>query len=243
MAGCEIFFDSSQETQNSDPLKDYFTFPKTIDSTNIDQAIREINLFIGRGGVRIKTERLIHFILGSYDRNTEIHSINTAKVATELGYALIEKNSGIKKEFDIHDLEMAGLFHDFGKTCISKNILNKPGKLTPKEFEEIKTHPTQSFMLLQNVSFINPPTLMAIFEHHEKYDGTGYPRKIAGKDISLMGRIIAIADVYDALTSERSYHSKYDPKKAISLMSGKQFTGYFDPEILNVFVESRLAIL
>lgn len=135
----------------------------------------------------------------------------------------------------IQDLRYAAILHDIGKIGISASILNKTDKLTEQEFEEIKKHPQISYNILKNVEFLGQG-LRAILEHHEKYNGGGYPNKLKGEEISLLGRILCIADAFDAMTSDRTYRKGMSMELAINEIErckGIQF----DPEISDVFIK------
>lgn len=135
----------------------------------------------------------------------------------------------------IQDLRYAAILHDIGKIGISASILNKTDKLTEQEFEEIKKHPQISYNILKNVEFLGRG-LRAILEHHEKYNGSGYPNKLKGMEISLLGRILCIADAFDAMTSDRTYRKGMTMELAINEIErckGIQF----DPEISDIFIE------
>ncbi len=135
----------------------------------------------------------------------------------------------------IQDLRYAAILHDIGKIGISASILNKTDKLTDQEYEEIKKHPQISYNILRNVEFLGRG-LRAILEHHEKYNGGGYPNKLKGEEISLLGRILCIADAFDAMTSDRTYRKGMSMEVAINEIErckGIQF----DPEISDVFIK------
>lgn len=135
----------------------------------------------------------------------------------------------------IQDLRYAAILHDIGKIGISASILNKTDKLTEQEFEEIKKHPQISYNILKNVEFLGRG-LRAILEHHEKYNGGGYPNKLKGEEISLLGRILCIADAFDAMTSDRTYRKGMTMELAINEIErckGIQF----DPVISDIFIE------
>lgn len=135
----------------------------------------------------------------------------------------------------IQDLRYAAILHDIGKIGISAAILNKTDKLTDQEYEEIKKHPQISYNILRNVEFLGRG-LDAILEHHEKYNGSGYPNNLKGEEISLLGRILCIADAFDAMTSDRTYRKGMTMELAINEIErckGIQF----DPEISDVFIK------
>lgn len=136
---------------------------------------------------------------------------------------------------EIQELKTAGLLHDIGKIAIDENILNKPDKLTGEEWEELKRHPEISYRILSSVNDMSE-IAECVLAHHERWDGTGYPKGLKGNEIPLKSRIIAIADSYDAMTSERSYRSALSNEVAIDELvknSGTQF----DAKLVNVFIE------
>jgi len=129
---------------------------------------------------------------------------------------------------------LAAMFHDIGKIGIRTEILMKPSSLNEKEFEEVKQHPVLSVEIIRPIKPL-AELIPAIRHHHENYDGSGYPYGLKGKDIPLSARILAIADVYDALTSDRSYRKAYSATAALTIM--QEDSGVkFDPEILKEFV-------
>jgi len=132
-------------------------------------------------------------------------------------------------------LEVAAILHDFGKIGIDEQILLKPRKLTPQEKEEIEMHVMRGYYMLAGFSELLE-ALQGIKSHHEYYDGTGYPEGLSKNKIPLMGRIIAIADAYDAMTSDRPYRKALTSEVAINELknnAGKQF----DPAIVKIFIE------
>ena len=148
---------------------------------------------------------------------------------------ILARQLGMSDE-QVENLRLASTMHDLGKLMIPSEILDKPGRLTDAEFSEIKKHPGFGEHLLHNVEGDTMTLARTVaLEHHERYDGRGYPVGEKGSEISLEGRIVAVADVYDALTSRRSYKDAWDPKAAydeIVRCSGTQF----DPEVVNAFV-------
>ncbi|MGE4291370.1 MAG: HD-GYP domain-containing protein [Desulfovibrio sp.] len=152
--------------------------------------------------------------LKSFDEYTYNHSINVAVVSTVFGKAL-----GYSEEL-LRELCQAAVLHDLGKALVPDAILNKPGRLTNEEFDIMRGHPVAGYELLHGVRGPSEDVLHGALEHHEKYDGTGYPDGLAGEQISEFGRIIAVADVYDALTSERIYKRGMTPSNALRIMYG-----------------------
>ncbi len=141
------------------------------------------------------------------DPYTKGHSEAVARLATQIGEAM-----GLSPE-TLRALYQAGLLHDVGKIGIPDAILNKPGRLTPTEFELVKTHPMLSEDIVGRIPSLRP-TLEAIRWHHERLDGSGYPDRLRGNQVPLEARIMAVADVYDAMTSGRSYRAAW-PEGAV----------------------------
>ncbi len=132
---------------------------------------------------------------------------------------------------------LAGLMHDLGKAAMPATVLNKPGKLTAAEFEIIKSHPVKGYeMLLMSESF-DADTRDVCLHHHEKVDGSGYPEGLKGDGISLMAKMGAVCDVYDAITSNRPYKIGWDPAESLRKMA-EWSTGHFDQKVFQAFVKS-----
>jgi putative two-component system response regulator len=143
---------------------------------------------------------------------------------------------------ELEDLHRASVLHDLGKIGVREAVLNKPGKLTEEEFSEIVRHPETAVRILEPIPFFRP-LLPAILHHHERFDGKGYPSRLAGKNIPLASRIMAIADTFDAMTSTRAYRKALPVADAIAEIrrgSGTQF----DPDIVPAFLalQSKLVI-
>lgn len=135
----------------------------------------------------------------------------------------------------IQELKAVGLLHDIGKVAIDDSILNKPGKLTEEEFEELKRHSEIGYRILSSV---NDMSEMAeyVLAHHERWDGTGYPKGLKGNEIPLISRIITIADAYDAMTSDRSYRRAFSTVVATEELVKNAGT-QFDPKLVAIFIE------
>jgi len=130
------------------------------------------------------------------------------------------KSMGLTPE-ELRALAQGGIVHDIGKLNIPSEILNKPGKLDNAERKLIEEHPKNGWKLCKAIGFM-PAELAVIRHHHEKWDGTGYPDKLAGEDIPLLARIMAVADVYDALTSKRSYRDPWSHTQASNFLIAQQ---------------------
>ena len=170
--------------------------------------------------------------LRSHDMYTFAHSVNVAMLS-----ALLATLMGFSKE-KISDLTMGALLHDLGKTAVSLEILNKAGRLTEQEFAVIKGHPAAGSDKILAMKLPRAETIAIVArQHHEHMDGSGYPDKRAGDNIHPYGRIAAIADVYDALTSERPYKKGYAPSVAHHIMAHCS-PGHFDEEMLHLFFQN-----
>jgi len=180
------------------------------------------------------TENFIKTLVGtieSRDNYTAYHSTNVAKYALEIAMRL----NYSKKECNI--IFTGALLHDIGKIGISDSILNKPSKLTEKEYNHIKEHPLMGYNMLNNSElFQNKKILDMILYHHERYDGKGYPNKLKGDEIPKCAAIVAVADAFDAMISKRVYHAEYNLDYAVNEIRKNAGT-QFDPKISSIFLE------
>ena len=168
--------------------------------------------------------------LKDHDNYTFQHSVSVSAL-------LVSFARGLKLERPmIKEIAIGGLLHDVGKAKVPDEILNKPAKLTEAEFAKMKSHVVQSMLILQNTPGISQIALDVAAQHHERFDGTGYPNKLKGDQISLYGRMGAIVDVYDAITSDRCYHKGMAPTAALGrLLEWSKY--HFDPEMVRAFVK------
>ena len=170
--------------------------------------------------------------LRTHDMYTFAHSVNVAMLSGILATLL-----GMDKEH-IVELTLGALLHDLGKVAIPHDVLNKPGRLSNKEFTLIKNHPMVGAKKIRDMGLPDSERLAIVaLEHHEHLDGHGYPRGLKGDQIHPYGRIAAVADVYDALTSERAYKRPYTPAIAYKLMKFCS-PGQFDPMLLELFFKN-----
>lgn len=164
----------------------------------------------------------------TYDNYTYVHSIDTCIMATFLGI-----NSRLN-EWQLKDLGIGAILHDVGKTQVSLKILNKEGKLTDDEYNEIKKHTVYGAQIL-NKSYTMPNSVIKIVEqHHERIDGRGYPYGLSGDQISKFSKIVCICDVYDAVSNDRCYRKKFSPNDAYEMILSGSGTS-FDMELVNNF--------
>ncbi len=170
--------------------------------------------------------------LRSRDEYTYTHSINVAFLSMAFARQL-----GLGDDL-VHRLGMAGLFHDLGKNLVPDAVLNSPRKLLPAEFDIMKQHPRLGLDQLLGVNDIHAEVLEGAFEHHEKFNGQGYPRGIKGEEISLTGRILSIVDVFDALTSRRVYKDAMPMHKALGVIF-TQAGSDFQAELAHIFIKGQ----
>lgn len=140
--------------------------------------------------------------LGTYDDYTYMHCVNVSVLASIFGRHLGMDGT------ELYELGLSALFHDLGKALIPASILNKPGKLTADERAVMKAHPLKGYNLLKDIPGLSREVLNGMLQHHEKWSGAGYPKGLQGAAISEFARILAVVDVYDAMTSDRVYHKK-----------------------------------
>jgi putative nucleotidyltransferase with HDIG domain len=158
---------------------------------------------------------------GYTHRHSERVATLTAQLANELGLSQAERETA----------ELSALLHDVGKIAVPDSILNKPGKLTPEEFDEMRKHPVHGARILGNIqSATVKAVLPGVKYHHEKWDGSGYPEGLKGEDIPFLGRLLGVADFYDALTSARSYRGALTPEATMALIANGSGT-HFDPAV------------
>jgi HD-GYP domain-containing protein (c-di-GMP phosphodiesterase class II) len=139
------------------------------------------------------------------------------------------------KEEELYYVRLGALLHDIGKIGVPDSILLKPGKLTDDEWKIMKKHPEYAFQMLSPIAYLSK-AIDIPYCHHEKWDGTGYPRGLKGKQIPLSARIFAVVDVWDALTSDRPYRKAWPKDKAIEYIRS-QSGSHFDPEVVDVFMK------
>ncbi|MBR0597506.1 HD-GYP domain-containing protein [Sinanaerobacter chloroacetimidivorans] len=211
----DIFIHCEKGNKN---VKNDFKSAKLQIENIVDEIFKNRNLMVNMIDMKV------------FDDYTYYHSVNVAVLSIVLGVALDMDRD------ELCNLGFAALLHDIGKVFINKDILNKKGQLTHTEFEEIKTHSLLGCNHIKKGYGVSNAAYMGILDHHEKYEGGGYPNNLQGERISWYGRIIAVADVYDALTSDRPYRKSLLPSDAMEYIMASTMT-LFDPRVVEVFVK------
>jgi len=165
------------------------------------------------------------------DKYTFEHSVSVSVLMMSFA-----KSMGLPRKI-INEVGIGGLLHDIGKTLTPNEILNKPGKLTAQELVVMKNHVIDSRKILQKTKGLTQIAMDAAAQHHEKYDGSGYPLGLKGDVISLYGQMSAITDVYDALTTDRCYHKGKEPSEVLKLLL-KWSGSHFNPKLVQKFIQS-----
>lgn len=190
-------------------VDELFDNPEALE--NVPKSKKVVNNFIS---TIFSDTRAIESLMkiASYDYYTQTHSINVCVYSLSLGsYLKLEEKV-------LAELGTAALLHDLGKSKVNNEITNKKGRLTTAEFEQMKLHPSYGYEIALKIGIKDPRILDGIRHHHEKLDGSGYPDRIKGKNITLFARIISICDVFDALSTKRSYKEKLGSYAALQLM-------------------------
>ena len=185
----------------------------------VDSIFRNSGALIQLGGIRTK------------DQYTFAHSVSVSALLTAFARTL-KLGNDITKQISI-----GGMLHDIGKMRVPDAILNKPDRLTDIEFDEMRLHVKHGLDILAEVSWISPITLQVTAQHHERYDGSGYPAKLKGQQISQFGQMAAIVDVYDAISSARVYHHAMEPVMAIRKIQ-EWSEQHFNAELVSHFIRS-----
>lgn len=167
----------------------------------------------------------------SHDFYTYTHSVNVGLLAVSMAKVLFRGSNA----HNMHEMGIGFFLHDLGKVQIDLAIINKPGRLTTDEMTVMRNHPTIGFKLLHDAHQLSEECKTIVLQHHERYDGTGYPKQLRGEEIHLYGKICALADVFDALTSNRPYRKKMAPFDALILMK-KEMINHFQKDLYEKFV-------
>ncbi len=211
---------------------------KTAKDQSIAQVLKnaEDNMYkrklLERPSIRSATVSAIVKTLYEKNSREEAHSKRVSELSSAIGQAM-----GLP-ESEINKIKSAGLLHDIGKITISNEVLEKNGPLTPPEWGEIKRHPETAYRILSGVAEM-ADLADTVRQHHERWDGKGYPRGLKGEEITFAARIICVADAFDAMTSERPYRCGMPVQEAREELC-RQAGTQFDPEVVRVFLDSGL---
>ena len=203
----------------------------------------QVSLAVANAQLYRKAQQALVDLTGAYDATLEGWSqvLDMRDHATdEHTHRVAELAVALARKLGLSDLELShirrgALLHDIGKMGIPDAILLKPGKFTPREWEVMKTHPELAYRVLSHIGYL-APALEIPYCHHEKWDGTGYPRQLKGTEIPLSARIFAVVDVFDALTSDRPYRKAWAKKDALAYIK-EQSGKHFCPEAVRAFLE------
>ena len=198
-------------------------------SVNTDEA-KEVVIQVANSITRSEHAMVWLTNLKSRDEYTSIHCMNVCIMAVSFGRSI-----GMSKP-ELEIIGLGALLHDLGKMRVPLEILNKPGKLTEEEFEIMKTHPMEGYTMLEKQANLPLEVLDIVKHHHERRNGKGYPSKLKGDEINNMTRMVAIVDVYDAITSDRCYHDAITPYDALKNMY-EWVNEDFDKSIIEQFIK------
>ncbi|MEA1982988.1 MAG: response regulator [Campylobacterota bacterium] len=184
----------------------------------------------------IDTQKEVVYTMGAIGETRSKETGNHVKRVANYSYTLARLVGLSEEKSEL--LKLASPMHDIGKVGIADSILNKPGKLTFDEFEIMKTHATLGYEMLKSSSRdILKTSATVAYEHHEKWDGSGYPRGLKGEEIHIYGRITAVCDVFDALGADRCYKKAWPLEKILDLLKENRGT-HFDPTLIDLFIEN-----
>lgn len=161
--------------------------------------------------------------------NAVLSALTSYKIAQWCGYP----------QKDWLQIAFAGLLHDIGNVKVDNSLLQKPERLSSSEIEEVRRHTTYGYQLLRNVTAINEGVRLAALQHHEKVDGSGYPLRMEGTQIHFYAKIVAIADIFHAMTLKRSYKKAQSPYLVLEQIVTESF-GKLDPVIVQTFIQKQL---
>lgn len=209
-------------------VKKYFTLLKQNKNINIDELKGVITDIVDQ---IIRNPNVVYNMLDirTHDNYTYAHSVNVCIISVMVGVAL---NLNRRQ---LETLGIGALMHDIGKILIDNKILNKPDKLEPQESELIKKHARDGYELLKKKADINFLSSHVVFQHHEREDGSGYPRGLTGKRIHRFSKIVAVVDTYDAMTSNRAYREEITTLHALAEIK-QEAARKFDPNVVEAFL-------
>ncbi|MDL2237221.1 HD-GYP domain-containing protein [Christensenellaceae bacterium OttesenSCG-928-K19] len=225
--------DDQLKSEALDSLETFFQMAETGESQHTVTIIKHMDTIVEQLVDSVVDDKA-SFVnindLRSYDEYTYHHSLSVAVLSTAIGQSLNLSKS------DLKNLARSAMMHDIGKTSVPIDLINKPKRLTDEEFEIIKTHSANGYKYLEENQIGDKIIRQGVLSHHEKIDGSGYPLRLSGNRIPIFGRIISIADVYDALTSHRPYRTPMPTADAIEYIMGN-VGAQFDLDIVKAFLE------
>jgi putative nucleotidyltransferase with HDIG domain len=192
-------------------------------SSQVVAAMENASLYEGLRDSYFRTVQALVAAVEAKDPYTRWHSTNVAKYAVAIARDLGSSPSLLE------EIHIAAILHDVGKIGISEMIIGKPARLSREEYDIMKDHPAHGIRILEPIGF-SPEIMSAIYQHHERYDGTGYPQGLRGQDISICARILNVADSIDAMVSERPYRGTITAE-AVVLELEKESGSQFDPTV------------
>lgn len=210
-----------------------YSFDNLCINPNSDELVNNLKIVVKdiKENIKLNIHVLTHLTeIDEVDDYLYRHSVNVSVISHFIGQWI-----NLSEE-DLDKLIMAGLLHDIGKLKIPDEILHKPSTLTNEEFEVVKQHSAFSYSYLEDIGFNDLHILDAVIHHHEKEDGMGYPMGLKGEDIPLFSKIIAIADIFDAMTSNRVYRKKELPFVVLEMLLNNNF-GKLDTKLVMLFVK------
>ncbi len=240
--GASTYFDRVQNTQEFCQFETEF-------STCIDSFKNSLNDIVTKSSDGLvdnmlndvksllrKSRNPLHLLdmmqcMRGYDDLTYAHSMNVALICNVIGTWLHMNDN------DLNVLTICGMLHDIGKLRIPAEIITKPGKLTDEEFNIVRNHPRYGYEILKDKA-LDKRVCLAALQHHERYNGSGYPYQLPGAKIEYFSSIVAVADVYDAMTSNRCYRKGICPFPVIELMEREK--EYYEPSVLLLFIERTI---
>lgn len=167
----------------------------------------------------------------SHDYTTYIHSVNVGVLGVSLAKTIFKRSDA----HNMHELGAGFFLHDLGKVKVNINIITKPARLTPEEMQEMQRHAQYGYEILTDTHQLTEECKKIVLQHHERENGTGYPQKLRGDEIHIYGRICSIADVFDALVSDRPYKEKLGPFDALKVMK-EEMLNHFHRQLFEKFV-------
>jgi len=202
-----------------EPRAEFIQRSKNMIRTTVDLVISD----------QATTQSLLHLTL--HDHYTYNHSVNVGIY----GVAFARELFGDAPQHDLHELAAGFFLHDLGKCRVDPGILNKKGKLSEEEWKEVRMHPLWSYEILESTGHLTEEARIIALQHHERHDGNGYPRGLRGDKIHLYAKICCIADVFDALTSNRPYRKRSSTFESIRIMK-REMEREFDPQFFTKFM-------